>query len=128
MKFEGFSALVVDDDADMLGVTKLALESLGIKGVVEAADGLIAKRMIEAASKPFDIVICDWVMPGLDGAGLLAFFREKNPDVPFIMLTGTTSQEKFDEVSSSDKDFFMTKRQSLNDIMNQIESALKQSG
>jgi two-component system, chemotaxis family, chemotaxis protein CheY len=124
MALENKTALVVDDDADLIGVTKLALNSLGIQQVSLAANGLEAKAIVEAAKQPFDIVICDWIMPELDGPGFLSFFRKENRESPFIMLTGQSSEENFSEISSNPNDFFMTKQSSLNDIMEMISKVL----
>jgi CheY-like chemotaxis protein len=123
--FENHTALVVDDDPNIVEVTKLALQSVGIKNVTFASDGLEAKGIVQSADAPFDIVICDWMMPKLDGPGFLSFFRENNRDTPFIMLTGKSSESDFSSISNNPKDYFLTKQGSLNDIMDTISKALK---
>ena len=125
MAFENLTALVVDDDENLIEVAKLALNSLGIKEVSLAADGLEAKGLVEATDKAFYIVICDWMMPKLDGPGFLTFFRQGNKEAPFIMLSGKSSEESFSELSSNPKEYFMTKQSSLNDIMQMISKVLK---
>jgi two-component system, cell cycle sensor histidine kinase and response regulator CckA len=42
---------------------------------------------------PWDIVISDFSMPGFRGTDALAIVRERDPDVPFIFLSGTIGEE-----------------------------------
>lgn len=86
----GKQVLVVDDDGASRRVVRALLAGLGIDRVIEAPDG---KTAIEAilASAP-DLVLLDWQMPGLDGAGLLRWVRHPGVfphcDVPIVVLTG----------------------------------------
>ncbi|MBI2458097.1 MAG: response regulator, partial [candidate division NC10 bacterium] len=59
--------------------------------VEEAEDGVEALSVIER-SVP-DVIITDMAMPRLDGLGLLKAMREKDPDLPVIILTGHGSLE-----------------------------------
>jgi len=122
---ENMTALVVDDDPDLIGVAKLALNSAGIKDVSLAADGLEAKRLVEAADRPFSVVICDWVMPGLDGPGFLSFFRQDNVRRPFIMLSGKSTDTEFSAISRNPNDYFLTKQSSLDEIIALIQKVIK---
>jgi DNA-binding NtrC family response regulator len=74
--------LVVDDDAAL----RFTLEEvLGDKGfeVVSADSGEKALAQLIGA----DAVITDLAMPGMDGFALLAKLRERDPDLPVILLT-----------------------------------------
>jgi light-regulated signal transduction histidine kinase (bacteriophytochrome)/CheY-like chemotaxis protein len=65
----GLSVLTVDDNPRALSVIRQYLESFGFR-VTEATSGAEALAIFEsalAASTPFDLVIVDWEMPGLDG-------------------------------------------------------------
>jgi CheY-like chemotaxis protein len=59
---------------------------------VEVADGgqegLATFRAALASEKPFDVVITDLGMPGLDGRKLTALLKQESPRTPVIMLTG----------------------------------------
>ncbi len=77
--------LVVDDQADArLALTDL-LGALGVgsacrDGIESADDGDTALLMIEAArdrGRPFDLLLIDWVMPRLDGAGMLRALQQR---------------------------------------------------
>jgi EAL domain-containing protein (putative c-di-GMP-specific phosphodiesterase class I) len=82
---ETLRVLLIDDDAALLRVYKSAL---GLRGfVVEtAADGDAALQKIDAA--PFDVVVSDVAMPGLDGLEFLQAVRRRDLDVPVILITG----------------------------------------
>ncbi len=62
---------MVEDDDDVGELLEMALTSLvGNVRTERAANGLIALRRIEEDA-PYDLVLCDIMMPGLDGARLL---------------------------------------------------------
>jgi CheY-like chemotaxis protein len=82
--------LVVDDEHYMRKVVRALLMSIGVRTVFEAPDGPSGLDMIRT-NQP-DVVIVDWQMPGLDGAGFVRMVRSPEtfpyPDIPIIMLTG----------------------------------------
>ncbi|HZL31922.1 MAG TPA: response regulator [Pseudolabrys sp.] len=82
--------LVVDDEHYMRKVVRTLLMSVGVRSIYEAVDGPAGLEMIRNVSP--DIVILDWEMPGLDGAGFVRMVRSPQtfplPDIPIIMLTG----------------------------------------
>ena len=66
--------LVVDDFATMRKIIKKVLNELGYTNVEESDDGKNALPLIHAAhdaGKPFQFVISDWNMPGMQGIDLL---------------------------------------------------------
>lgn len=82
--------LVVDDDTEVRSLLAWHLQRQGCT-VEEAEDGVEALSVIER-SVP-DVVVTDMAMPRLDGLGLLKAIREKDPDLPVIILTGHGSLE-----------------------------------
>ncbi len=49
-------------------------------------------------SKQWDVVICDFLLPGLGGFEVLALYRRAGLDIPFIMVTGTVSGDDAVEI------------------------------
>jgi phosphoserine phosphatase RsbU/P len=101
--------LVADDDV----VSRKVLESsLGLFGhkVILAANGIQALECL--TDEGIDVVVSDWMMPGLNGLELCRMARElpaKNY-LYFIMLTGTrTSKENYREAMEAGVDDFLTK-------------------
>ncbi|AGC46822.1 response regulator/GGDEF/GAF domain-containing protein [Myxococcus stipitatus DSM 14675] len=76
--------LVVDDD---LFFRQLASDMLARHGhrVVAVENG--TQALEEAARTPFDLVITDVVMPGVDGFALTARLRERDPDQEVILVS-----------------------------------------
>ncbi|HMI94357.1 MAG TPA: EAL domain-containing protein, partial [Polyangiales bacterium] len=77
--------LVVDDDETVRRSVQRMLTREGY-AVVEAANGDAAVEIL--ARDRFDAVLSDISMPGLDGIALLRVVRERDPDVPVVLLTG----------------------------------------
>jgi two-component system NtrC family sensor kinase len=71
-------ALVVDDEST---VSETLAELLARQGfeVITASDGQAAKLVL--SSEPFDIILSDLRMPGLDGPGLFAWLQATRPDL-----------------------------------------------
>jgi len=76
--------LLVDDELDFLKVMRERIMKWGFD-VIMAKNGM---EGIEAlASQRPDIIILDYVMPGMDGISVLREIREKDKDIPVIMYT-----------------------------------------
>jgi CheY-like chemotaxis protein len=87
--------LVVDDNRLIRMLLARALTDGG-HVVYEAEDG--GRAMMEVVDRRPDLVVTDFYMPGIDGAGLVRFIREL-PDVrlrniPIIGLAGTADSER----------------------------------
>ena len=76
--------LVVDDEAKMRRLLEITLQAMG-HAAVQAADGIEALGLL--AAEPYDLVLSDMRMPGLDGLGLLRNMRERGLETPVVMLT-----------------------------------------
>jgi CheY-like chemotaxis protein len=79
------SVLVIDDDPDVRGFIVAALEEQGYR-VREAGDGKEGLAEVER-EKP-DLVIVDFVMPGLSGADVAKKIRGKIPQQPILFVSG----------------------------------------
>jgi PAS domain S-box-containing protein len=82
--------LLVDDNATNREILNKQISSWGAK-VEEAVDGLTALQALYCAyedSKPFNVVILDMHMPGMDGESLARFIKsdKKLKNTPLIML------------------------------------------
>ena len=77
--------LVVDDDTAVCAAIKLVLEQDG-HAVTVANNGRAG--VSAAATEPFDIVICDIFMPGMDGIESINAFHQIKPELPVIAMSG----------------------------------------
>lgn len=78
--------LVVDDDAQVRAMIRGALSELGYE-VGEAADGEAALAALRSAERP-QLVILDYIMPGMDGAEVAREIAAIDPALPIVFSTG----------------------------------------
>ena len=84
------TVLVVDDEPRMRRVLELMLEGFGHRvlgaGDVESAMALLAREQV-------DLVFTDLQLPGLSGLELLRRARERQPELPIVMITAFATVE-----------------------------------
>jgi PAS domain S-box-containing protein len=86
------TVLLVEDNPEVATASTGLLEQLGydVRWAVDAPAALA-----ELEKNGIDIVFTDIVMPGkLDGIGLARTIREKNPEIPILLVTGYSSSTK----------------------------------
>ena len=120
------SILVIDDNADIRDNTAEILELAGYK-VSTAENG---KKGVDLAlkEKP-DVIVCDIMMPELDGYGVLHLLR-KNPgaqNIPFIFLTAKTERSDFRKGMEMGADDYITKPFDDIELLNAVEVRLKKA-
>jgi PAS domain S-box-containing protein len=87
------TVLLVEDNPDVATASTGLLEQLGYK-VRWATDASAALAALEK-DNGIDIVFSDVVMPGkMDGIGLAKAIREKNPEIPILLVTGYSASIK----------------------------------
>ncbi len=80
--------LLVDDDAEIRGLTRMVLEDAGYQ-IEEAADGLAALTRLGDEARALDLVLLDVNMPGMSGWELLRILRSdpRLAAVPVVLFT-----------------------------------------
>lgn len=80
--------LVVEDEADLSSQIKLTLTREHY--TVEIVDnGQAALDMLRVYQ--YDVIVLDWMLPGMNGVELMRKFREKGGKTPILMLTARSS-------------------------------------
>ena len=82
--------LVVDDEESILKGIRL---NLGRSFDITLANGPHEAFTLFKEKGPFEVVVSDMRMPGMDGATMLRKIKEENPDVMTILLTGNADFE-----------------------------------
>lgn len=119
-----YSILVIDDNADLRENTAEILELAGYK-TFTAENG---KKGVEIAlrEKP-TLVVCDIMMPELDGYGVLHLLR-KNPDtrhIPLVFLTAKAERSDLRRGMEMGADDYITKPFDDIELLNAVETRLK---
>ena len=91
----GARLLLVEDDASVRQLMAESLEAIGY-AVTQAADGETALGMLRQ-SLP-DLLITDYLMPGMTGAELMQKVRLQAPHLPMIIATGYADMKAIEEV------------------------------
>mgnify|MGYP001627158193 CR=1 FL=1 len=91
----GASLLLVEDDDSVRQLMAESLEAIGY-AVTQAADGETALHMLR--QKLPDLLITDYLMPGMTGAELMQKVRAQAPDLPMIIATGYADMKAIEEV------------------------------
>lgn len=87
--------LVVDGDEMILGL----FEAMFPQSAQVASSAPEALSMIE--QEPFDLVLVDYRMPGMDGHDLAHTIKERFADVPVVVMTGFTGQFSLGEAMAA---------------------------
>jgi DNA-binding response OmpR family regulator len=113
--------LLVEDAADLAQVITRELEAAGYQ-VFCSADGQTALEM-HARHQP-DLVILDWMLPGLDGLEVLRRIRQTSA-VPVLMLTARG--EEVDRVLGLEvgADDYLTKPFSMRELVARVRALLR---
>ena len=114
--------LIVDDDANLLELIKMRLESAEyeVTAAHEEDNALAALK-----SGAFDLCIVDLMLSRRDGITLMEEFRAVNPEVPTIILTAHGSIENAVEAMRRGAYSYLTKPFEPRDLLLQIERALE---
>mgnify|MGYP001235057427 CR=1 FL=1 len=83
------NVLVVEDNEDIARLVKLQLTELSCN-VKVAYDGNVG--LAEAESRPYDLIVLDLMLPGVDGLEICRRVRAKSRYTPILMLTAKSSE------------------------------------
>ncbi|WP_080237719.1 hybrid sensor histidine kinase/response regulator transcription factor [Spirosoma rigui] len=116
--------LIIDDNADIRAYVRRFFE--GYYQVMEAADGQQGLEM--ATTHLPDVVICDLMMPRLDGFGFCRALKSEvaTSHIPVVMLTARTSVERRVEGFELGADDYLTKPFNRAEIQARVHNLIRQ--
>src|SRR3989442_962884 len=116
--------MLEDDVAD----AELVAHALSKGGVVYSLARVETKEgfVRELAEHPPDLILLDYSLPGFDGLTALNIAQEKNPDVPFIFVTGTLGEEVVIEMLKSGATDYVLKNR-LTRLGSAVQRALREA-
>lgn len=98
--------LVVEDETEIRELIALHLLRQGFK-VTECDNVSDAIEQLE--KKKFDVILLDWMLPGLSGMDLLGFLKDKEIDTRVLMVTAKTDPADIVQGLESGADDYLTK-------------------
>jgi two-component system copper resistance phosphate regulon response regulator CusR len=117
--------LIVEDEKKIADSLKKGLEELDYELMV-AYDGKIGEKIFN--QQPFDLVILDINLPGINGLELCAKIRQKNKSIPILMLTTFGSVPDKVEGFNAGADDYMVKPFSFAELIMRVRALLKRTG
>jgi DNA-binding NarL/FixJ family response regulator len=119
--------LLVDDDPNLILLVKDYLEFRGYE-VVTAENGREALEIL--TNELPDMIICDIMMPEMDGYGFVTELRKQNQAswIPVLFLSAKGQSQDRIKGLNLGADVYMVKPFEPEELVAQVESSLKQSG
>lgn len=114
--------LIVDDDPKLLKMLQRTLVYEGFR-VLTAADGRAALAVLQS-QRP-DVMVLDWLMPGLDGIGVLEQMRAAGDKTLVLMLTARDAVEQRVEGLESGADDYLVKPFAPAELLARIHALLR---
>ncbi len=116
--------LVVEDDPH---IRELVLLHLGLEGLATDSAGDGTDGLQKARTEPFDLIVLDVMLPGLDGVTVCRAIRREPhlKDVPILMLTAR--REESDKVNGleSGADDYLTKPFGIREFVARVRALLR---
>ena len=111
--------LIVEDDADIVSMLQ--------RGLAETADRIDVatdgdEGLYRAQMSPYDVIVLDWMLPGLNGIEILRRLRSEGITTPVIMLTARNTVDERVTGLESGADDYLPKPFSLRELRARIEA------
>ncbi|MEM6316085.1 MAG: response regulator [Bacteroidota bacterium] len=118
--------LVIEDNPEVREILEEVLDLSGY-AVTTAENGSIGAK--KAITNPPDLVLCDIMMPKLDGYGVLNILskRPETAKIPFVFLTAKNEKEDFRRGMNLGADDYITKPFYKDELLRVIETRLQKS-
>ena len=116
------TVLVVDDDQKLLNMLRRTLSYEGFQ-VLAATDGNAALAQVQA-HRP-DVIVLDWMMPGLDGIGVMKQLRAAEDKTLILMLTARDAVEDRVEGLETGADDYLAKPFAPAELLARLHALLR---
>ena len=116
------TVLVVDDDPKLLNMLRRTLSYEGFR-VLTATNG--NEALAEVQARRPDVVVLDWLMPGLDGMGVLMHLRAAEDKTLVLMLTARDAVENRVEGLDTGADDYLVKPFAPSELLARLHALLR---
>ena len=117
--------LLVDDEIDFQAVMRMRIESWGYE-VITADSG--KEALAQVKDRLADIVVLDYMMPGLDGISTLEEIRKIDPKIPVIMFTAFPDSRSLKGTEKLGVSAFIPKLNAFSDNQAALQEAIRLAG
>ena len=130
IKPKDMRVLVVDDEEIAAEHARLVLDEVGIAADI-ALGGVDALRMLQVAHTklaPYNLVLLDWKMPGMDGLEVAREIRQRyDKETTVIILTSFNWDEIMDEALHVGVDSFLAKPLFASNVIDEFERVARKN-
>jgi DNA-binding response OmpR family regulator len=114
--------LVVEDDEDLQNLMKglLTAERHSVEAVNNGIDAVQMLKMHK-----YDLIVLDWMLPGLTGTEVCAEYRAKGGALPILMLTAKSTIEEKEIGLDAGADDYLTKPFDARELLARIRALLR---
>lgn len=120
---DGRSVLVVDDEESIVGIARAVLEAHGYR-VATAASGIEAVAAIATGNDRVDVVLVDLMMPDLDGLATVRALSHLDPDLVFVVVSGSDADDTLRRVSTAEVSAVLAKPYTATQLLESVGDAL----
>lgn len=115
--------LIVDDQRDIIRLLHSTLQTLGHQmEIVDAPSG--EEALLMAARRKVDLLVADYLLPGISGVELMRKIKARNPEMRVIFITGTTDRKSRSEMLNAGALAIFDKPIPLADFLDAVERGL----
>lgn len=119
----GETILVVDDEENILEITRVTLEKFGYK-VLTAVDGTDGIAVYAQRGAEISLVLTDLAMPYMDGMAMTRALRKINPELKVIATSGLTTNEQTAEMQTLNVNAFLPKPYTAENLLVNLNEIL----
>jgi len=115
--------LLVDDQKDIVRLLHSTLQTLGhALDIVDAPSG--EEALLEASRRKVDLLVSDYLLPGISGVELMRKIKVRNPDMKVVFISGMTERKARDEMLNAGAVAVFDKPIPLADFLDAVERGL----
>ena len=115
--------LLVDDQRDIVRLLHSTLQTLGhAMDIVDAPSG--EEALLEASRRKVDLLVADYLLPGISGVELMRKIKVRNPEMRVIFISGMTERKARDEMLNAGAIAIFDKPIPLADFLDAVERGL----
>lgn len=115
--------LLVDDQRDIVRLLHATLQTLGHQlDIVDAPSG--EEALLEASRRKVDLLVADYLLPGISGVELMRKIKARNPELKTIFISGMTERKARDEMLGAGGIAIFDKPIPLADFLDAVERGL----